>query len=447
MKIRRVSYGLLIIGIIVCSLHAFQVDAGVLREGQPYKGTTINVMITQWTYGNSLKNLIPEFEEATGITVNYDQLSPVEMFKKQGVELALGTSPYDVTEFYPKRQGLKYVEGNWLTALDEFINDPQYTDLQALDLGDFYQNALEACKIDGKTWALPYAEANTILIYRKDILQEKGISSPPDTWEELLDVCAKVHTPDIPAIVFRGGAGANLNMWHFTSLMFAYGAKYFDENMEPLVDTPEMAKAVNIWKTLVQEYAPKGLVGMGGREESTIYMQTGKVVMSIEGNPRVGRIMDPEKSQVIGKLGFAAIPKGPAGRFPNTNTHGLFIPANAEHKEAAWEFIKWATSKEILRKVAVEGQHPSVTRTSVVEDKSYAEKYGFADGEWLATYNETMKTGKFLMPEVKESDEIADTIGLAVADASTGQKTVEQALKDAQKEVRGILERAGYYNK
>jgi ABC-type glycerol-3-phosphate transport system substrate-binding protein len=417
---------------------------GVLRAGKPFAGETINVQLTQWTFGNSLIQQIPDFEEKTGIKVNYDILSPQELFRKQGVELALGQFEADVSEYYPSRHGEMYTSGGWIFPIDEYLNNPMMTDLEALDLADMSIPAREANVIQGKTLGLPYAEANIILIYRKDILEQAGIAAPPDTWDELLVQLEtiKQQVPDIIPIIFRGGTGANVNMWHFPSIMYAFGASYFDDNMKPTIDTPEMWKAAEYWKTLVNEYAPTGIVGMG-REEPTVYMQTGRVAFSIEGNPRVGVIMHPEQSSVRDKVGFSLIPAGPEGRFANTNTHGMFIPNSSAKKEAAWEFLKWAVSKETTQAVAVEGNHLAVVRSSVISSAEYREKHNYADGLWLEIYPKSLAESKFGAPEVQESDEVADRVGLAITEAATGAKTIERALEDAQKDIEIIMSRSG----
>ena len=55
-----------------------------------------------------------------------------------------------------------------------------------------------------------------------------------------------------------------------------------------------------------------------------------------------------EESTVKKTVRYALMPAGPRGNFPGSNSHGFGIPAGAKKKEAAWEFIKWALSKETV---------------------------------------------------------------------------------------------------
>ena len=64
--------------------------------------------------------------------------------------------------------------------------------------------------------------------------------------------------------------------------------------------------------------------------------------------PTAGQLADAIRSY------YALMPAGPAGNFPGSNSHGFGIPAGAKNKEAAWEFIKWAMSKDTLRRIALD---------------------------------------------------------------------------------------------
>ena len=63
------------------------------------------------------------------------------------------------------------------------------------------------------------------------------------------------------------------------------------------------------------------------------------------------------------------MPAGPNGNFPGSNSHGLGIPAGSKKKEAAWEFIKWALSKEMIDPVVEKHGYPSVCRASVIKSR------------------------------------------------------------------------------
>src|SRR3979411_2759263 len=77
------------------------------------------------------------------------------------------------------------------------------------------------------------------------------------------------------------------------------------------------------------------------------------------------------ESTVQKTVRYGLMPAGPAGNFSGCNSHGLGIPAGSKKKEAAWEFIKWALSKETLAMVVKDHGYPSVCRLSVINSPEF----------------------------------------------------------------------------
>src|SRR5690606_4355416 len=44
----------------------------------------------------------------------------------------------------------------------------------------------------GKWFAMPYASDGAMLYYRKDLLEKAGIDEPPETWNEMREICDEV---------------------------------------------------------------------------------------------------------------------------------------------------------------------------------------------------------------------------------------------------------------
>jgi multiple sugar transport system substrate-binding protein len=86
---------------------------------------------------------------------------------------------------------------------------------------------------------------------------------------------------------------------------------------------------------------------MNWGETSNIFTE-GLVAMRIDNDSQYGRAVDPEKSAVWDKVAFAVVPEGPAGlSVCNVAPWAVMVPSFSTKKDAAWEFIKWSTSKEM----------------------------------------------------------------------------------------------------
>lgn len=75
------------------------------------------------------------------------------------------------------------------------------------DKENIYPNVLEALTIDGKLKALPNYIGIRALLYHDDILVQAGVTSPPRTWDELLDAAHVVKEKTGKEIMGIAGSG------------------------------------------------------------------------------------------------------------------------------------------------------------------------------------------------------------------------------------------------
>lgn len=81
------------------------------------------------------------------------------------------------------------------------------TDLAAPLLDRYSEGMTDHCYIGDHLWALPYYDASSYMcLYNKTMFDEMGLAAPT-TWEELLDVSAKLAEADIMPMIFHGKDG------------------------------------------------------------------------------------------------------------------------------------------------------------------------------------------------------------------------------------------------
>jgi len=410
-----------------------------LKEQEP---VTINIIAHDNTYNRGLKQFVPEFEKATGIKVNLEIVGQQVHEQRTQLDFAGKTGSIDVA-YMPFIFMQKWAKAGWIRPLDEFVKQ----DEKALNLNDFIPSTLEALKWDGKLWGLPcFAEAG-LMAYRKDVFAKYGINEPPKTWEELLKVAAKIHSPEIAAIVMRGQRGQGLNMFIYPMFMWAYGGSYFKDypkDMTPVLDREENVKALEIYTKLLREYSVPG-AGNFSYPDVVAAIQSGKAAIAIDGTSIVGQFLDPKKNKFADQMGIAMVPGGPAGVSPCMSVHAFAISAFSKHPKEAWEFIKWATSSEVQRKVALSEleRYPDYTRLSVANDPEVLKRYNIGN---IATLRvEALKLARSdYRPLIPEWPEVGDVIGAQVSAAVNGITDPRTALKKANEGVMEIMKRAGY---
>ena len=400
------------------------------------------------TYTDGLMALLPEFEEMTGIHVEMELLDEQGAVQKAQLELASGTGNFDIVGIVSGNMPL-YAQNGWVTPVENLYGS-DISNPEVLNLDDFVGSTLDALKYNGVQQCLPIFAATTILYYQIDIFEENGIEGPPTTYDELLEIAAKINTDEVPAIALRGNPPASSgNIWSFNSFFFGEGAQYFADfpnDMTPTVNSPEAIRALTNFVELKQNYAPEGAAAYVFNDVVTA-MQQGNVAMTIDGAPLAGRILDPEQSRVVGNLGFAVMPGGAAGPKPGFASHGLCVTAELMHQEAAYQFLEWATSFDTMKKIAIDSPHLAVTRNSLWEDADFIAKYDFdyGAGSFIKAYQDSLNLAPpDYYPPFPAWNLVGERMGQAVQEAEIGTKTPEQALNDANEGIRQILEDEGY---
>ncbi len=99
----------------------------------------------------------------------------------------------------------QFVESHWLQPLDT------YADTSGFSTDAFFPGIINSVdRNNGKLYALPVFLDVALLYYRKDLLNEFGYSSPPQTWNELVKQAEKIQKeerkkdPEFNGFVWQG---------------------------------------------------------------------------------------------------------------------------------------------------------------------------------------------------------------------------------------------------
>jgi ABC-type glycerol-3-phosphate transport system substrate-binding protein len=391
----------------------------------------------------SIAKLVPLFEKLTGIKVTPELINEEQLRQKITVDLAAKTATYDLMLFDPAYMPL-YVKSDGLEDLGSFLNNPSLTDLKWYDWpNDFPEGFIQMGQVNGVQYGIPLHLSGTLLMYRKDLYEEKGIAGPPRTMDELWEHASKLNNPDeVYGIAMRGMAGAGLNVFIWSCFLKSFGGKWFDERWEPLLDSQEAIKSVEFYSQILQKFGPPGVASWEWSKVLSA-MQTGKIAITID-TPAFGiSIENPEKSRTAGKWGYAPQPAGPAGITMDPYSWYVGINKNSKSKEAAWLFLTWMTSKEV--QTAIGGPTIYVSRLSVNSDPRWQQEF-----PWLKDWQEAlMENVKYADPEcrprIPEYPEIGNLVGTAIEEVISGQKDATTAMKEVNQKVREVMQKAGYY--
>ena len=326
---------------------------------KPYDGTTLRfITANQPCIELTVQQKLAEFKERTGITVTMEVLGTDQFTNKVTVELSAKTKSLDLLFLRPLNDLKQFTKNQWLTELNSYMESDKN-----FDLGDYYEGARGACTRDGKLYGIPIVAESQIVYYRKDVFKEKGITTFPQTMDELLVTAQKLTDKKNNFFGFTGRGKTNQTVTQFSTYLRSFGGD-FNTATESLIATPQAIAAYKFYGKLLGECGPPGIINMSWPESAALFAQ-GKAAMFADSDAIYANVTNKDKSTVADVTGFEIMPAGPAGRKPfYAVAAALSISAFSEHKEAAAEFIKWANSKELDVKMAQEVKNPGCRKST-----------------------------------------------------------------------------------
>jgi len=394
-----------------------------------FEGVTIKALLIGGPeYEPWWAKVTADFEQKTGIKVKYDMLIFEELMKKEITLSAAKSSEYDVYSSHHAQIGAFLTS---FARLNDYLGD---------DVNDFPKEQIgPGITKEGDIIAVPKHTDARVMYYRTDLFDAAGVK-PPTTWDELIQVAQKLNKPpDQYGFVITGRGDPFLRQ--YSDFLWEWGGDFIDKDMKPIFNSPEGIAALQFYSDIINKYkiVPPDAAGYGWEEPSRLFAQ-GKIAMVNDWPGLLGMYNDPKTSQIVGKYSFAPLPAGPKTNITTSVSHMLAINKYSEQKDAAWEFIKYLISKDVLiENYKFNGQIP--TRTSAL--KEIVETAVSPEKERLASLLAAISTGK-TWPVFPEWNEVAPAIWNEGQAALTQTKTPEQALSDSETATIKILQRAGY---
>ncbi|MBB3038303.1 ABC transporter substrate-binding protein [Hoyosella altamirensis] len=372
------------------------------------------------------------------VDLRFVTLSENEARAKITASTAMGGGEFDVV-MISNYETPQWAEYGWLTNLSEFARETE-----GYDEDDFIPSLKDSLSYEGDMYSVPFYGESSFLMYRQDLFDEAGIElSNPPTWTEVAAAAEQLDRPGLPGICLRGKPGWGEVLAPLNTVINTFGGRWFDEDWNPQLTSPEVQRAVQFYVDLVREHGQPGAATSGFSECATQLAQ-GRVAMWYDSTAAVSTIEDPSSSNVVGQIGYALAPVEEKENAGWLYTWSLGIPATSENKEAAWRFISWMTSQDYMRLVGETlgwDRVPPGSRNSTYEIPEYAEvsaAYGPLTLEAMAnatplqpTVDPVPYTGvQFLA--IPEFQDLGTRVSQQISAAIAGQKSVSEALEQAQ---------------
>jgi multiple sugar transport system substrate-binding protein len=413
---------------------------------QQASGESISVAVIPASYFDNLLALLPQFQQLTGVTVRAEKVPPGQIRQKAMLDLSSKTGTYATSATDPMYYPL-YVANKWVDPLDRYLNDASLTDPAWFRYDDILKAWRDADSVDGKPYGIPYDGEVTVQVYRKDLYDAKGLH-PAATYDELLANAKKLHDPAnrIFGLAMRGFSGAGQNMYIYPSIFRGFGGSWF-KGRDIVVNSPEATAALQWYVDALTAYAPPAVRNWNWPDIADAFSQ-GTVATYLDAHSSAAVLMDPAKSKVIGRVGFARWPKGPSGkRVTSIWNWGFPINAalNEKQKRATWLFIQWAASLETQArtswKFAGAAKRSGVNRLSAWKSAEFSHAVSGAGADFITAALQSLESDTDVdwRPRIPQWPAVGEAMATAIQSALVGQKKPKEALDEAQARIAQIL--------
>ena len=233
----------------------------------------------------------------------------------------------------------------------------------------------------------------------------------------------------------RGAAG-NPATTSFLPITRGFGKDVLSPTFEPQLATDEALAALQTALKL-RDTAPPGAENVQHADVGR-FMYTGMTAMSGDIWPdQLLNMFDPAISSVVGKISIGAEPSQAGVQPANmTGTWLLGIPTGSRNKERAFDFISWFTGYDQQKRLLL-GYSIPPTLAPLFGDPEAVSRFPFLPGLEAAAAKAVPR------PRTPFYSGVEDIIGRYLSQAIAGQTPPEQALKQANQDVRDFLVRNG----
>jgi sorbitol/mannitol transport system substrate-binding protein len=410
---------------------------------------SINVLMVNNPQMVDLQKLTAaNFTKQTGIRVNFTVLPENDVRDKISQEFSSQAGQYDVASLSNFEIPI-YAKARWIAPLDGYIaQDPSF------DQQDILKPMQTSLSSNGKVYGEPFYGESSFLMYRKDILQAKGITMPArPTWQEVADIAAKVDgaEPGMRGICLRGQPGWGQLFAPLTTVVNTFGGTWFEKDWTPKVNAPEFQQAVQFYVDLVRAHGEKGAPQAGFTECLNNLVQ-GNVAMWYDATSAAGSL-EADNSPTKGKFGYAPAPVVKTDSSGWLYAWSWSIQQASTKKDNAWKFISWASGKDYEKLVGTQlgwTKVPAGKRASTYENPEYLKVSSAFAGPTRAAIEAADPENPGVQPrpaigiqfvDIPEFPDLGTQVSQDVSSAIAGKTSVKDALDKGQQLADDVAER------
>lgn len=397
-------------------------------NGAGYEGTELTIGVEAGAPNiEFFEEHADEFTEKTGIKVEWVEIphdNMHERFVQEAISQSGAIDIYDTDQPWIS----EFASKGYLEPLGDRITDE--------DRADFYEAALDASSYKGEVYSIPFFVHTPVVFYRTDLFEQAGITEFPKTWDEYAEAAKKLTKDGVYGTIIEAKQ-AGEPVTHLVDWIYQNGGSIIDADGNVTINSDENKEVFEFLLKMMYEDGSvmPGSVGYDNADVDNMFMQ-GKVAMVKAWPYLYAMVKDPEQSTVYDKFGVAVQPAGKE-QASAAWTWGFGISSSSEKKDAAWEFIKWATSTETLAQLGITNSNPS-PRMSSLEIIRNDETLTDFDKECIQTMSDALNYAENAT-ENPNFPTVQNELSYTLSDIMSQQTGIEEGLAQAEQSITDTI--------
>jgi multiple sugar transport system substrate-binding protein len=249
-------------------------------------------------------------------------------------------------------------------------------------LGTYDLYYLDQSWVAGKLVGVPFDIPIFVLMYRKDLLEKHGIKVPTN-YEEFTAAAHAIHDAEKSNGIF--GTGLQAKSGHYslecdwTQAVWGHGGSIFNKDKKFAGNDEQGIKGLEWYQDLLTVAPPNSTAATWDGQFQM--MQSGQVAL-VQSWDEFFPGLDADDSKVKGlweaaqplksSVGLRSTADVGFGEIPNLGHQGgsiMGLSAYSKNQEAAWIFMQWACSKEIMTQCTLAGGFAPMRESSFADER------------------------------------------------------------------------------
>lgn len=286
---------------------------------------------------------------------------------------------------------------------------------------------------------LAFATSNPISYYNMNLLKKAGINDAgfPSSWDKVIDNAKKIKAlGDGNEGMFFRWPGDD---WMFSALLYGHGGRMLNEaETDVAFNGPEGLAALKLLERMVKE---GGMPNYAGTADLQAFA-AGKLGQMFRTTAQVRSISNSVGSNFELQTSLMPVIDPVKGRLPTGGAGGMITTKDPRRQEAAWKFLKFATSAEGTTLMVKNTGYVPCNQLAI-DDPSYLADFYKANPLFqAATKQVSLMIPWYAFPgqnSVRVTQVMVDNLARIVEQKATP----EQVLADMASEVRRLIPRQG----